>query len=118
MKTAVAGNTRELSAEAATGSDYKLMGGMAAAFAGVMAKMGLKSSDEEASVTSGSSGIVSKRMSLLQNGAEVSPIYGGAAAPSFIDIPTDMDASVPEMLEADEGIEVEGPYRPSTQYAV
>lgn len=91
---------------------------MTAAFAGVMAKMGLKqSSGEDSSTTSGSSGIVSKRLSLLKNGGDVSPMDRGAQAPSFIEIQTDLDADHDMMIE-NESIEVEGPYRPSSQYAI
>ena len=95
-----------------------LMGGMAAAFAGVMAKMGMKSSpSEEGSTSSGSSGAVSKRLSLLQNGGDVAPMSRRAPAPSFIEIRNELDLPH-DYLAEDESVEVEGPYRPSTQYAV
>jgi hypothetical protein len=94
------------------------MGGMAAAVAGVMAKLGMRSSSsEDGSVGSGNSGIVSKRLSLLKNGADVTPIAAPAPKPSFIDIQNDLDYSH-DMVECDESVEVEGPYRPSSQYAL
>lgn len=99
------------------------MGGMTAAFAVLMAKMGMKQPPgvDDASTTSGSSGLVSKRMSLLQRGdaATVGSAAGSGTtrAPSFIAIQTGLDAEH-DMMQADEGIEVEGPYRPSTQYAI
>ena len=100
-----------------------LMGGLSAAFAGVMAKMGLKSAATDGSVTSGSSGIVSKRMAMAQSGAVVMPLDdGGSVAPSFIEIPHESQSTrsmpvAPGMLDVDEGVEVEGPYRPSASYA-
>jgi hypothetical protein len=116
-------NAKSLSARAAeSGADYKLMG-MTAAFAGVMAKMGLKSSagsGEDSSTTSGSSGIVSKRMSLLQKGDSPSVVSERPAttrAPSFVAIRTRLEPDY-DMQQADEGIEVEGPFRPSSQYAI
>jgi hypothetical protein len=120
-------NAKSLSARAAeSGADYKLMGMTAAAtaaFAGVMAKMGLKSSagsGEDSSTTSGSSGIVSKRMSLLQKGDSPSVVSERPAttrAPSFVAIRTRLEPDY-DMQQADEGIEVEGPFRPSSQYAI
>jgi hypothetical protein len=107
-----------LSAESAEGADYKLMGGMTAALAGVMAKMGMRSpSGEDTSTTSGNSGIVSKRLSLLQNGGDVSAMAAPSPKPAFIEIQNDLDYSH-EMMECDESVEVEGPYRPSSQYAL
>lgn len=110
------GEDRELSAEAAEGSDYKLMGGVSAALAGVMAKMGMRPSGEEAS-TGGNSGIVSKRLNLLQNGADVASVAAPAPKPAFIEIQNDLDYSH-DMIECDESVEIEGPYRPSSQYAL
>ena len=110
-------NAREVSAEAAEG-DYKLMGGMSAAIAGVMMKMGLRpTSSDSGSVISGNTGIVSKRLNLLQNGADVTPMAAPAPRPSFIEIQNDLDYSH-DMTECDESVEVEGPYRPSSQYAL
>jgi hypothetical protein len=107
-----------LNASSEKGNDYKLMGGMTAAFAGVMAKMGMKSSTgEDSSTTSGSSGIVSKRMSLLQNGGDTTSVGSKAKAPSFIEVPRGL-GSDHDVIELDEGIEVEGPFRPSSQYAI
>jgi hypothetical protein len=112
-------SAREVSAEAAEGGDYKLMGGMSAAIAGVMMKMGLRptSPSESGSVVSGNTGVVSKRLSLLQNGADVTPMAAPAPKPSFIEIQNDLDYSH-DMIECDESVEVEGPYRPSSQYAL
>ena len=111
-------SAREMTAEAAVGGDYKLMGGMSAAIAGVMMKMGLRpTSSDSGSVVSGNTGIVSKRLSLLQNGADVTPIAAPAPKPSFIEIQNDLDYSH-DMIECDESVEVEGPYRPSSQYAL
>jgi hypothetical protein len=116
-------SAKSLSARAAeSGADYKLMG-MTAAFAGIMAKMGLKpstGSGEDSSTTSGSSGIVSKRMSLLQKGDSSSVVPERPAstrAPSFVAIRTRLEQDH-DMQQADEGIEVEGPFRPSSQYAI
>ena len=92
------------------------MGGMSVALAGVMAKMGMKPSGEDAS-TGGNSGIVSKRLSLLQNGADVASVAAPAPKPSFIEIQNDLDYSH-DMIECDESVEIEGPYRPSSQYAL
>lgn len=117
--TSIAGNSKALSAKSGNGRDYMLMGGMTAALAGVMAKMGMKWKDDDESTTSGASGIVSKRMSLLQkSGGSVSSINSAQKAPSFINISNGQDYAEPELVEADEGIEVEGPYRPSSQYAI
>ena len=107
-----------MSAESGVGGNYKLMGGLTLALAGVMAKLGLKSKGDDSSVTSGSSGIVSKRMSLLQRGEVVPPMNNAKEAPSFIEISKGHEYVQPEMVEADEGIEVEGPIRPSSQYAM
>jgi len=79
-----------------------------------MAKMGLKSDESDSSTASEESGVVSKRMSLVQNGHDVVPLEG--PAPRFINIPKAPRA--PEMLPVEEGIEVEGPLRPSSQYGV
>jgi len=98
------------------------MGGLGAAFAGIMARMGLKSRPTDGSITSGSSGIsVSRRMAMAESGVDVTPLDGGVA-PSFIEIPHErasarsypVDASI---VNADQGVEVEGPYRPSSSYA-
>lgn len=105
-----------MSSAAANGSDYKLMGGMTAAFAAVMAKMGMKPTPDDASTRSGSSGAVSRRMSLLQKGGQVSTLQR-EASPSFIEIRKDFDAPR-GMVDAVEGVEVDGPYRPSSHYAV
>lgn len=95
------------------------MGGMSAAIAGVMMKMGLRptTSSDSGSVVSGNTGIVSKRLSLLQNGADVTPIAAPAPKPSFIEIQNDLDYSH-DMIECDESVEIDGPYRPSSQYAL
>jgi len=97
-------------------NDYALMGGVTAAFGGIMSRMGLNPDDDasDSSTASDETGVVSKRMNLLKNGDDVVPLEGGAA-PQFIEIPKGNRA--PEPLPVDEGIEV-GPYRPSSQYAI
>ena len=101
--------------EGASASDYALMGGVSAAFAGVMARMGLSANDGSDSSTSseGSSGVVSRRMSLLKNGDDVVPLEG--PNPKFIAVPKTF---IPDPLPVEEGIEVSGPSRPSSHYAV
>jgi hypothetical protein len=94
------------------------MGGMSAAIAGVMMKMGLRpATSETESVVSNNTGIVSKRLSLLQNGADVTPMAAPAPKPSFIEVQNDFDYAH-DLDECDESVEVEGPYRPSSQYAL
>lgn len=82
-----------------------------------MSRMGLNSGDSTSgsSTASEETGVVSKRMNLLKNGDDVVPLDGGAA-PQFIEVPK--GNHVQEPLPVDEGIEVEGPYRPSSQYAI
>lgn len=104
--------------EAGASSDFALMGGVTAAFGGIMARMGLKSSQGSSgsSTASEETGVVSKRMNLLRSGGDVEPLDGGGAAPAFIEIPHEMGTADP--LPVEEGVEIEGPYRPSSQYAI
>ena len=106
------------SEEGAPHSNYALMGaGVTAAFAGIMARMGLSANDGSDSSTAsdgeGSSGVVSRRMNLLKNGDDVVPLEG--PAPRFIAIPK---TYLQDPIPVEEGIEVAGPSRPSSHYAV
>lgn len=98
-----------------------LMGanGVGAAIAAAMSKLGLKSYDDS-STTSGSSGIVSKRMGLMQEVDELPRISDEASeAPSFIEVHSCHTGMGDETyMEAPDGMEVQGPYRPSSNYAV
>ena len=101
--------------DGATASDYALMGGVSAAFAGIMSRMGLSANDgsDSSTASEGSSGVVSRRMNLLKNGDDVVPLEG--PNPKFIAIPKTF---IPDPLPVEEGIEVSGPSRPSSHYAV
>lgn len=101
--------------EGATASDYALMGGVSAAFAGIMSRMGLSANDgsDSSTASEGSSGVVSRRMNLLKNGDDVVPLEG--PNPKFIAIPKTF---IQDPLPVEEGIEVSGPSRPSSHYAV
>lgn len=95
--------------------DYALMGGVTAAFSGILAGMGLRNDSKDSStISEESNGIVSRRMTLLANGDDVVPLDDGVA-PKFIEIPKRTET---EVLPLEEGVEVDGPYRPSSQYAV
>jgi len=89
-------------------NDYALMGGMAAAFGGIMSRMGLNQDDgSDSSTASDETGIVSRRMNLVKNGDDVVTLDGGVA-PHFIEIPKGNN-QLAEPLPVDGGIEVEGP---------
>ena len=84
-----------------------------------MARLGMKQGGSDSgSVTSGSSGIVSRRMALLESSGPNASVDEPSVAPSFIDIQNETESHWDEApVEAEEGIEVEGPFRPS-QYGV
>lgn len=73
------------------------------------------------SVSGGSlAGSVSRRVAALESGAEVSaaPYRPPASAPAFISLAPKSGMGLMTVREAPEGIEVEGPYRPSSMYTV
>jgi hypothetical protein len=105
-------------------SKYMLMGtvGVGAAIAAAMARLGLKSNDDSSS-TSGSStgsGMVSKRMSLMKDAEELPRVDDSASVtPSFIEVRSSTRGLGSETFVEDlNGMEVQGPYRPSSNYAV
>lgn len=124
-KTLMAAKAKNSSDEHTTApsSDFSLMGtvgtlGAGAAIAGVMARLGMKGGSDGASVTSGSSGIVSRRMALLESDEPPPPVDTPSVAPSFIDIQSETESHWDEStVEMEEGVEIEGPFRPS-QYGV
>jgi hypothetical protein len=101
-------------------TNYMLMGGMGAAVAGMMTRMGLKpKTDGEETVASKGSGMVSQRMSQAQNGSVSLSRSPSVKKPAFIEIPGDGSVmSHTDLIDVEEGIEVEGPFRPSTSYAI
>jgi len=95
------------------------MGAATAACGGILARMGLDTDDCDMSTASeeeDDEGIVSRRMNLLQNGGDVVPLDGGTK-PSFVEIPHEMGMEQASPAD-DNGFEVDGPYRPSSQYAI
>lgn len=102
--------------------------GVAATIATTIGRLGL---DDDEYTTGGESsieggGMVSKRMNLLESGnGSISPIAEDASvAPSFIEInstggPASVVFDEPSVCTSgNDSIEVTGPFRPSTNYAV
>lgn len=90
---------------------------MGAAVAAMMARIGLKKHDDNASTSGSSAGIVSQRMSQSVNGAAI-PLERNVTKPSFITIQSDATSTLGVIDDTNEGFEVDGPMRPSSQYAI
>jgi hypothetical protein len=105
-------------------SKYMLMGaaGVGVAIAAAMSKLGLKSTDDSSSTSGSNSGMVSKRskpVGLMQRSNDLPRVDDASAAPSFIEIRTSARGLGSEtFIEEHDGMEVQGPYRPSSNYAV
>ena len=112
------------------------MGGLSAAVAGALARVGLGaggggSVDGGGSTSGSSTGIVSRRLADVEQGRTVVPVQRQLSRPSFIEVPSDerttssvapsvlaCDQSVAPSVAGEVSVEVEGPHRPSSQYAI
>jgi hypothetical protein len=104
-----------------TSSNYLLMGtvGVSAAIAAAMARLGLKSNDDASATSDSSNGMVSKRMALMKDAEELPRVDDSSVTPSFVEVRSSTRGLGTETFFEDlNGMEVQGPYRPSTNYAV